>query len=105
LGAPGRGRRAELACLLYTLFDHELATKDTYHITLTALAERYGMTHQRYKSDRKRPFAHAARLLDGQPILGEKYRLQVQLRDAADGKDYVLVARRQPSQLELFKGR
>ena len=101
LGAGGRGRRAEVARLLYPLLDHELSSKESFNCTLTSLCERLGMTPQPYKSLRGRPFKRAVRQLTGKPILGEKYQLRVQLRESQDGKDYVLEARRHPCQLNL----
>ncbi|MFH1919441.1 MAG: hypothetical protein ABIP48_06090 [Planctomycetota bacterium] len=101
LGAGGRGRRAEVARLLYPILDHELSSKESFNCTLTSLCERLGMTPQPYKSIRGRPFKQAVRQLTGKPILGERYQLQVQLRESQDGQDYVLEARRHPCQLNL----
>lgn len=97
------GKRAQIARLLYPILDYELASKDHFHIALRPLAARLGMAIQRYKSDRKRPFAQAIKHLQGKPILGEKYKLHLQLTDAADGDDVILKASRRAFQLE-FQG-
>lgn len=101
LGGQGRGRRAEIARLLYPLLDHELSTKDQYHIRLTTLSERLGLASHAYKSLRVRPFIQAIKLLHGKPILGEKYKLQMKLTESADGEDFILEARRAAYQLKL----
>jgi hypothetical protein len=103
LGAGKYGRRAEVARLLYPLLDHELATKETYHVRLAALAERLGMAPKAYRSKRHEQFIGAVRALNGKPILSEQFRLSVELRESEDADDYVLVARKDANQLGLFK--
>lgn len=103
LGTGRYGRRAEVARLLYPILDHELANKDSYHVTLTALSERLGVAPKASKGHRKRPFTYAIQMLNGKPILGEKYQLRVELRPSGDGRDFILVAQRQCQQLELFQ--
>jgi hypothetical protein len=100
LGA-GTARHAEVARLLYPLLDHELASKTGYHCKLVKLAERLGLASQAYKSLRVRPFARAVRVLNGKPILGERYSLRVTLRESVDGDDFVLEATRGPWQPSL----
>lgn len=102
LGIGKHGRRAEVARLLYPLLDHELATKDAYHVRLAALAERFGLAENNFRSQRREQFACAVQSLNGKPILSEKFQLSVKLQDSEDGRDYVLVARRVPNQLVLF---
>ncbi len=92
LGADRRGRRAELARLLYPLLDHELSRKPKYHCKLAALAERLGCRPQKYRSKRREQFSAAVSALDGLPILSEKFRLGVTLRESDDGTDWVLTA-------------
>ena len=109
LGGPyqalgGKGRGGELAKLLYPFLDGQLARKDGFHIKLAKLGERFGLARHRKKVLRKQQFASALRSLEGQLILGERYRLQLRLEESSDGKDYVLVARREPNgQLNLFR--
>ena len=101
LGSKGRG--GELAKLLYPFLDGQLATKESFHIKLTKLAERFGLSDPGKKSHRHRQFASAVRSLNSQLILNERYRLRLSLEESADGHDYVLTARREPNgQLPLF---
>ncbi len=103
LGVGKYGRRAEVARLLYPLLDHELATKDSYHVRLASLAERLGLATKAYRSKRHEQFTGAVRALNGKPILSEQYRLRVELRESEDADDYILVARKEANQLGLFK--
>ena len=104
LGAQGRGSRGELAKLLYPFFDGQLATKESFHIKLAKLAERFGLSAMKHRSERKRQFSSALEHLHGQLILGERYVLHIRLQDSADGQDYVILAQRESSgQLPLFK--
>ncbi len=100
--AKTKGRRNELAPLLYPKLDRALANKDEYNVKLTRLFAELGLRNYRYKSKRRDKIRPALDLLMGQPILGERYHLRVSLRDSADGKDYVLVAQR-TAQTDLFK--
>ena len=77
--------------------------RDSYHVRLAALAERFGLAKKNYRSKRHEQFAGALQALNGKPILSEKFQLRVELRDSEDGQDYVLVARRESNQLGLFK--
>lgn len=103
-----RGAPLEIARLLYPFLDTQLATKDEYHARLDHLAERFGFTRYRYKSETRRKFTPSVRALDGKLIQLERYRLRVSLQLSKDGTDFVLVARREPNedsaQLGLFKG-
>jgi hypothetical protein len=99
-----KGCRAEIARLLYPFLDTQLATKDEYHAKLDALAERFGLTRYHYKSKRREKFLRAVTALNGRLILGERYALRTALRESQDGTDFVLVARREPTnQLPLFR--
>ena len=103
LGGARFGPRAEIARLLYPFLDAQLSTKPEYHAKLDALAERFGLRRYKYKSDRRRKFELAVKMLDGKPILGERFELSVLLEEASDGTDYVLIARRvEPVQRSLF---
>lgn len=97
----GSGRRSTLAPLLYSKLDRELASKDRYHIRLEALFAELGMATYRYKSKRREKVVPSLERLNGQPIVGEKYKLRVSLREAADRKDFVLEAERVAPQLNL----
>ena len=109
LGVPyqalgGKGRGGELAKLLYPFLDGQLATKDSFHIKLAKLGERFGLARHRKRVLRKQQFASSVCSLNGQLILGGRYRLQLRLEESADGQDYVLIARREPEgQLSLFR--
>jgi len=92
--ARTKGRRAELAPLLYSRLDRELSTKPEYHCKLAALFHELGFTVYKYKSDRKKKAQPAVDALNGLPILGERYTLHVKLRVSANKKDFVLVATR-----------
>lgn len=91
----GRGRRSEIARLLYPFLDAQLATKDTYHAKLDALAERFGLQRYPYASKRKEKFEPAMRALNGKLIHEGRNILRVSLQPSADGKDYVLRAHRE----------
>lgn len=97
LGPSAKGNRGEIARLLYPFLDAQLASKDEFHIRLDALMDRFALTRYPYKSKRREKMAFSIKVLDGQLILGERYILRVSLREATDGTDYVLVARREPS--------
>ena len=90
------GQKAEIARLLYPMLDYELAEKDSYHITLTHLGERLGISYRPSKEHRKRIFEPALIRLSGKPILGEKFTLKVVLSLTKDQKDYYLDAKRVP---------
>lgn len=95
-GTKQRGRRAEVARLLYPFLDSQLATKDEYHSRVRALAQRFELTDHQKKAYRRRQFEPAVRALDGKVFLGERYRLRVSLRDDKEGDDLILEARREP---------
>ena len=104
LASKGRGGRGELARLLYPYLDAQLAKKDSFHIRLKALAERFGFSSHQYKSYRKRKFDPAVRILNGKLIQSENYRLRISLKESADGTDYVLTAKREQNRhLKLFQ--
>jgi len=86
--------RGGIAPLLYQKLDHELATKDSYHIKLGRLFAELGLREYGYKSARKRKLLPALKLLTGRPILGERYVLAASIREAKDGTDFVLEATR-----------
>jgi hypothetical protein len=92
IGADRRGRRLEIARLLYPLLDYELYGKPEYHCKLAALFQRLGCRSYKYKSKRREKILAAVGALDGLPILGEQYRLRIKLTEAEDGSDWVLVA-------------
>ena len=94
--SEGKGRRSEIARLLYPFLDAQLATKDSYHAKLDALAERFGLQRYPYRSKRKEKFEPAVRVLEGRPILEGRYVLRVSLHPASDDSDFVLRARREP---------
>lgn len=97
----GKGRKASLARLLYPMLDYELASKDQFHISLCALAKRFGLPQWPYRSKRKEKFLPSLRFLQGKPILSERYQLDLHLSDSADGSDFILHAKRTPYQLTL----
>ena len=104
LAAPGRGGTGELAKLLYPYLDSQLATKESYHVRLESLLAHFGLATYRHKSKRKEKISHALAALRGAAILGGRYVLRLSLRESADGKDYVLLAHRDPSnQFPLFE--
>ena len=104
LATPGRGGTGELAKLLYPYLDSQLAKKTSYHVRLEALLAHFGMATYRYKSKRKEKMRDAFKALQGTVILGGGYVLRLSLREAADGKDYVLVAHKDPAnQVPLFE--
>jgi hypothetical protein len=102
LGAPyqalrdGGKRKGEIACLLYPWLDLQLSRKDCYQAKLTTLITRFALAPCRFKSKRREKFNHALGALEGQLIQQGKYRLRLSVEDAADGGDFVLVARRVP---------
>ena len=97
-----KGRSAEIAPLLYPRLDYQLAGKNTYHRKLEPLIAELGLQPCSYKSKRKERIAPAIAALDGMAILGEEYRLKVDLRLARDESDWVLIAGKSPrKQLEL----
>ncbi len=98
---PRGGRRSALAPLLYAKLDHELASKDRYHIRLETLLSELGMATYRYKSKRKEKVDPSLERLNGKPIVGEKYTLCVSLREATNGKDFILEAERSAPQMRL----
>lgn len=103
LGSAGHGRRAEVARLLYPFLDGQLATKDEYNICLCDLFSRFALAKYAYRSKRREKILPTLKMLDGKPIVAEKYVLNVSLRNSSDGEDYILVARRElPSQLQLW---
>jgi len=95
------GRRSTLAPLLYAKLDHELSGKDRYHIRLETLLAELGMATYRYKSKRREKVLPSLERLSGKPIVGEKYKLRVSLRESADRKDFILEAERSAPQMNL----
>ena len=99
-------RNGFLAKMLYSLLDHELAAKDTYHIRLEELFTRLGLHAYKYKSKRKEKLHQAIGDLNGKNIRAGTYCLNVHLRPSKDGNDYVLKAWRSQAvptnQLSLF---
>ena len=93
----GSTRRSEIARLLYPFLDAQLSNKDSYHIKLKSLEERFGFEPKRYKSQRRQRFAFAVKQLNGTPILGERYIIRIALQEDASGEDWVLVAKRELS--------
>jgi hypothetical protein len=104
LGEPGKklrgnGTKDELASLLYWHLNTQLATKDEYNARLDGLAEQFGMTRYRTKSERIRKFMPALRVVHGARMLASDEReffIHMSARLSADAEDYVLVARRVP---------
>lgn len=95
LGTGSKGRRGEVARLLYPYLDAQLAVKPDFHIRLSRLAERFGFSLHGKKSLRKQQFESAIRMLNSKLIRGEEYRLKIRLHESEDGTDYVLHARRE----------
>ena len=99
-------RNGFLAKMLYSLLDHELATKDTYNICLEELFTRLGLHAYKYKSKRKEKMHQAIGDLNGRKIRAGSYCLNTCLRLSKDGSDYVLMAWRSQvvptHQLSLF---
>lgn len=105
LGAQGKGRRGEMARLLYPFLDAQLARKGKYKAKLVTLIERFAFKHYEYKSKRREKFLPAARALHGKPIQEGRFQLSVRIELSADESDYMLVVERVPSgQLGLFEG-
>lgn len=90
-----------VARLLYPFLDHKLASKDSYNVRLTTLAERVGLRHYEHRSKRLEKFQPALRALEGQPIQGDRYRLRVSCAEGKTDGDYVFVAKREARQLGL----
>ena len=88
----GRGRRSEIARLLYPFLDTQLAEHEVYEGPLDALAERFALHRYAHRSKRKEKFAPAIRALQGKPILEGNYRLRLELVAVTD--DYILRAER-----------
>jgi hypothetical protein len=88
----GRGRRSEIARLLYPFLDTQLAENEVYEGPLDALAERFALHRYAHRSKRKEKFAPAIRALQGKPILEGNYRLRLELVAVSD--DYILRAER-----------
>ncbi|TAJ75195.1 MAG: hypothetical protein EPO42_14220 [Gallionellaceae bacterium] len=104
LGEPGKklrgtGTKAELASLLYWHVNTQLATKDEYNARFQGLAEQFGMTRYRTKSERIRKFTPALRAVNGARMLASDEReffIHMSVRLSADGDDHVIMARRIP---------
>lgn len=86
--------RTGLTQLLYTMLDYELSSKDDFHISLINLCSRLGLSTYEYKSARKRVFNISIKQLHGQPIINGRYKIDCNLAEAEDEKDWVLVAHR-----------
>lgn len=91
-----RKHRFSTAVLLYRILDDELATKDSYHITLQSLLKRLGMLPCEYKSQRKQRLISAFKDVDQSLILEDTHKvvLELSLSKDASQDDYVLKARR-----------
>jgi len=83
-----------IAQLIYTMLDYELASKNSFHISLANLSNRLGLTHYKYKSDRKRKLDPIVRLLGGKIILDGEYKIQAHLEEAEDKRDWILLAKK-----------
>jgi hypothetical protein len=88
-----QGRKG-VAQLLYTMLDYELASKDTFHISLLKISERLGLSQYRFKSKRKEKFKSSINMVNGSPILDGKYKINAYIVDAEDKKDWIFVARK-----------
>lgn len=89
-----KGRRNELAALLYVKLDRQLALKAKYHVKLKSLLAELGCRAYRYKSQRAEKLQSAIAALNDMPIGAERYRLRVYLQESADKTDFVLHAER-----------
>ena len=89
-----KGRRNELAALLYVKLDRQLALKAKYHIRLESLLAELGCRVYRYKSKRAEKMQATIEVLNGRPIGAERYHLRVWLQESADKSDFVLHAER-----------
>lgn len=92
----GRGRRGEIARLLYPFLDSQLSRKERFSANLEAITARFGLRTYRYKSKRREKFVPALRALDGKPIQGGQFRLRVELELSSTQDDFVLNAWREP---------
>lgn len=90
----GRGRRSEIARLLYPFLDTQLAEAEAYEVGLDVLAQRFGLQRYDYRSLRKAKFTPAIRALQGKPILEGDFTLHIELVQVPD--DYILRATRVP---------
>lgn len=83
-----------IAQLIYTMLDYELASKNVFHITLTNLSNRLGLTQYKYKSDRKRKLEPVIKQVNGKIILDAEYIIHADLEETEDKRDWILVAKR-----------
>jgi hypothetical protein len=97
LCSGGKGRRSEIARLLYPFLDEQLEEQPEYAATLTELAQRFGLKQYLHASKRREKFAPAVRALDETEIHAGRHRLRVQLEEIAEPRDVLLVARRIPN--------
>ncbi len=95
LSLEDKGRKG-LIKLLYAMLDHELASKEEYHISLDKLADRLGTTKYKFKSDQKRTIEPSIKSLNGVLILSDKYKLQITLMESNKKDGFVLDAKRIP---------
>jgi len=95
LGASGRGRRSEIARLLYPFLDAQLVEKPVYEASLDFLAQHFGLQRYAHRSKRKEKFVTAINALKGKPILEGHFALRLELIEQRD--DYVLRATRGPT--------
>lgn len=88
----GRGPRPSLARLIYPFLDYQLARKDRYNISFSALLKRFGSSEYEYKSSRRNRVLRAVTALQGLPLSKGDFALCISTRESSSGKDYVLCA-------------
>jgi len=95
-------KHRDLAILLYTYIDRNIAFKDKYEIGLEKLFEHLDLSqnHVKYPSDRKRVLDPVLEQLKSKE-LSTGILSYAEILKTADGKDYKLVCRKKPFTKEL----
>jgi len=95
-------KRKELAILLYTYIDRNLAFKDKYEVRLEKLFDHLDLSQNyvRSPSDRKVKIEPVLKELEGKP-LSTGILSYCRVHKSEDGKDYKLVARKKPFERAL----
>lgn len=90
-------KHKDLAILLYTYIDRNIAFKDSYEIGLEKLFEHLDLSqgHVKHPSDRKRVLDPVLEELRGKE-LSTGFLSYAQIHKTADGNDYKLVCRKKP---------
>jgi hypothetical protein len=90
-------KHKDLAILLYTYLDRNLAFKDKYEVRLEKLFDHLDLSQRyvRYPAERKRVIEPVLKQLEGRP-LSTGILSYCRIHKTEDGRDYKLVARKSP---------